>query len=149
MADFSEEILDFLKKNVLAVVSTVSSNNEPEAATVLYMIDDDLNFYFITRRDTRKVENLAINKNIAIVVGTELSPITIQANGEAELLDKKELPEFIGKLSKRKNVEELYYGPFLNIPGIDFAVFKVKLKWLRGLCLNSETKKEEFFQIIS
>jgi len=149
MADTKQQILDFLKTNALAVAATVSPKNEPQAATVIYMADDDFNFYFVTRRHTRKVENLESNKNVALVVGTQAAPITIQANGEAELLNEKnELGQFIQKLSEKKNLEEMYYGPFLNLPGLDFVVFKVKPKWMRALYLNTETQKEEFYQLV-
>ena len=70
--------LKFLKEKQLAVVSTVSAEGKPESATVLYFIDDDFNFYFITRRNTRKFGNLqSTNNNVAIVVGTELAPVTV------------------------------------------------------------------------
>ena len=73
-----QEILKFLKEKELAVVSTVSAASKPESATVIYFIDDELNFYFVTRRNTRKFENLQLNNNVAIVVGTELMPVTVQ-----------------------------------------------------------------------
>ena len=65
-----QEVLKFLKEKELAVVSTVSAAGKPEAATVIYFIDDDFSFYFITRRNTRKFENLQLNNNVALVVGT-------------------------------------------------------------------------------
>ncbi len=43
--EIKEEVLRFLKSSNLAVISTVSKSNIPQAALILCMIDDNLNFY--------------------------------------------------------------------------------------------------------
>lgn len=148
-SSIKRQALEFLKNKEIAVISTVSENNEPTAATILFSVDDDFNFYFITRRQTRKFKNLQINKNIAIVVGTELEPGTIQIQGEAQLLKENEAEKFIKEMTKnKKDLLDLYSGPFLSISGIDFAIFKVKINWMRYLKLDLEEMKEEYHQII-
>ncbi len=102
---------------------------------------------FVTRRHTRKFENLMENKNVAIVVGTVPAATTVQINGVAELMGA-EGEEFLKKLTENPDLKEFYYGPFLGISGIDFAVFKVKINWLRYLYLDTETMREEYYQII-
>ena len=147
--ELKKQALEFLKNKEVAVISTLSENNEPSVATILFSVDDDFNFYFITRRQTRKFKNLQINKTIAIVVGTELEPGTIQMQGEVQLLKGNEVENFIGEMSKnKKDLLNLYSGPFLSISGIDFAIFKVKINWMRYLRLDLEEMKEEYHQII-
>ncbi len=139
----------FLNEKEVAVISTISENNEPTAATILFSIDDDFNFYFITRRQTRKFKNLQINKSVAIVVGTELEPGTIQMQGEAQLLEGNEAENFFKEISEnKKDLLKLYYGPYLLVPGLDFAIFKVKINWMRHLRLDLEKMIEEYHQII-
>ena len=139
----------FLNEKEVAVISTISENNEPTAATILFSIDDDFNFYFITRRQTRKFKNIQTNKNEAIVVGTELEPGTIQMQGEAQLLEGNEAEKFFKEISKnKKDLLKLYYGPYLLVPGLDFAIFKVKINWMRHLRLDLEKMIEEYHQII-
>ena len=87
------------------------------------------------------------NKNVAIVVGTVPAATTAQINGVAELMGA-EGEEFLKKLTENPGLKEFYYGPFLGISGIDFAVFKVKINWLRYLYLDTETMREEYYQII-
>ncbi len=143
-----QEVLKFLKEKQLAVVSTASSAGKPEAATVIYFIDDDFNFYFVTRRNTRKFENLQSNSNVAIVVGTELLPVTVQIEGTAELVSGEDGELLMAEIIKRPQIQSLYFGPFLELKGIDFAAFKVKINWLRWLSVDPETGREDYSQII-
>lgn len=142
-----EEAIGFLKFHKLAVVSTISKEGMPESATVMFFVDEDLNLYFLTHQSTRKFRNLKDNKNIGIVVGTELAPGTIQIQGEAQWLENEGL-DFVEKMSVDKELKELYYGPFLALEGKDFAVFKVKINWMRYLHLDLATNKENYYQII-
>ena len=142
-----EEVRGFLKAHKLATISTVSPEGIPVAAIVMFFFDEEFNFYFITRRSTRKFNNLQANKNVAFVVGTELAPGTVQANGIAEFLPDEGL-DFVDKIGMGTEMHDLYYGPFLQLAGKDFAVFKVKINWLRYLHLDLATGKENYYQII-
>lgn len=143
-----QEVLKFLKEKALAVVSTISIEGKPEAATVIYFIDDDFEFYFITRRNTRKFKNLQSNNNVALVVGTELMPVTVQIEGAAELITDEKGDVLVAEIAKRPQIQSLYFGPFLELKGVDFAAFKVKINWLRWLSVDPETGKENYSQII-
>lgn len=142
-----ESCLGFLRAHKLAVVSTISEGGIPTAATVMFFIDESWNIYFITRQNTRKFKNLMKNENVAMVVGTELAPGTVQINGVAKWLEGEGL-DFVEKITLDQDLKNLYYGPFLNLEGKDFAVFKVEVSWLRYLYLNLKTQKEDYYQII-
>lgn len=142
-----QEALDFLKRHTVAVVATITGDNMPNAATVLYRIDDDLNFYFITRRQTRKYENLMANRKIAIVVGTGDGPGTIQAEGEARPMEEG-LEKFFEGIKKNDGLEKAYYGQFLELPGLDLVVFRARISWMRYLHLNADTQTEEYYRIV-
>lgn len=151
-------VLKFLKEKDLSVISTVSPTGKPESATVIYFIDDDLNFYFVTRHNTRKFRNLQSNKNVAIVVGVELKPVTVQIEGTAELVsDEKGKSLLMAEIIKRPQIKSLYFGPFLELDKDpvfkldkdgDFAGYKVKINWLRWLSIDPETGREEYLQVI-
>ncbi len=143
-----KEALKFAQGGKLAVISTVASNGVPESATILYSIDNDFNFYFITRNDSRKASNLATNKNVSIVIGTDLGPSTLQMNGVADPLSVEGQKDFIDKLTKNEDLSTLYYGPFLNILGVNFTLYKVRINWARWLTLDMARIKEVYYQII-
>jgi uncharacterized pyridoxamine 5'-phosphate oxidase family protein len=139
---------EFLSKNILCVISTVTSDCKPEAAVSVYMTDENFNFYFITRESTRKFANLKKNHNVAIVVGLEPAPFTVQAEGEATYVSGEARDIFMREFAKRRDLQALYTGPFLNMPGLDFAIFKVDIKWLRYMELDTATQKESYYQLI-
>lgn len=84
ISESKEHILDFLKQNTTAVLATASKDGEPHAATIYYMIDDDLNFYFITKRDTTKSQNLKSGGRAALAIYEEGTQTTVQAVGKVE-----------------------------------------------------------------
>ncbi len=143
-----QEALKFLKEKVLAVVSTVSPTGKLESATVMYFVDDEFNFYFVTRLNTRKSDNLRTNSNIAVVVGTELAPVTVQIEGTAELINNEGGKILMDEIAKRPQIQGLYFGPFLRLEGVNFGAYKVKINWLRWLSIDPETGEENYSQII-
>lgn len=82
LAEIKKEALDFLKSQKVAVIAT-AFNGEPYAATMYYSVDDDFNFYFLTRSDTSKFLNNLDNSRTAIVIGFGPKHITVQACGSA------------------------------------------------------------------
>ncbi len=146
-ADMQVQIVNFLRNHDLAVVATVSDHKIPEAATVGYYFDDDFNFYFLTRKESRKAQNLARNPNVAAVVGTTAGPNSVQLEGKAEVLQSGS-EEYKKLLVKFAAIKVLYYGPFLKMAGIDFVIVKVEINWLRWLDINEMTDREEFYQLL-
>ena len=141
-----EEAKKFLQNNYLASVATLSPDGEPQVAIVLYCLDDEFNFYFATRKHTRKSVNLENNGKIGIAVGGDHSPATAQMQGRAET-SQEHLSEFTKRLEERSDIKNYYCDSFLKIPGLDLQVFRVKMSWLRYMRLNPETGREEYLQI--
>ena len=75
-------------------------------------------------------------------------PITVQIEGTAELITGEKGEALVTEIAKRPQIQSLYFGPFLELKGIDFAAFKVKINWLRWLSIDPETGKEDYSQII-
>lgn len=142
-----QEALDFLKQHIIAVVATTDEDHQPNAATVLYHIDDNMNLFFMTRKQTRKYKNIKRNGRIAVVVGMGDGQGTIQAEGEAEVLENG-LEAFFAEVQRNKALKDLYYGPFLMLPGADLAVVRMRMDWMRYLHVNTDTQAEEYYRII-
>ena len=77
------ELLEFLRRHKLGVLSTVSPSGEPEAAVVGVAFTDDLEIVFDTLETTRKAVNLRRSPKIAFVVGWN-QEITAQIEGVAD-----------------------------------------------------------------
>lgn len=145
MDHYVEQTREFLQRCILAEVSTISPTGEPEVATVLYFVDPDFNFYFLTRRHTRKFNNLASNNKIGMVITSAETHETVQVQGETDLA-LENMDVFVVEIAKRSELMEMYYGPFLKLNGLDFSVIKVKPYWLRYL--NFKEGVEAYRQIL-
>lgn len=78
-----ENLLDFLKQNTVGVLATASNLGKPHAATVYVTFDQELNIYFVTRKETRKSRNLHDNTQAALAIYNAASQTTLQAEGTA------------------------------------------------------------------
>ena len=67
------EAYEFLKTIPLAVFGTVSNENTPHLTTLFYIVDKDLNFYFISRSQTAKIDNIKRGSKVSIVVSDRRS----------------------------------------------------------------------------
>ncbi len=142
---YKEQAKKFLQSNFLAEIATVTPGGEPQVATIFYVMDDDFNFYFVTRRSSRKYANLANNNKVGMVVTSEKGPETVQIQGEVDS-SFKDIYKFIAILGTKVDLFNLYYGPFLKLTGLDFQVFKVTVHWLR--LLNLQEGADVYHQII-
>jgi general stress protein 26 len=152
MSDISihSQLIEYLRNQTIAVVSTVSPEGKPMSATVYFIVDNDFTFYFITKTFSRKHKNLEQNPNISMVVGTENKPVTVQMEGSAERIVDKDIfkerfDNFVDLLSKNN-----YVGPIFQLSEEDneLVIYKVKPNWLRWLDLRGEKSNGGFVQII-
>lgn len=137
-----KDALEFIKSHPECVLATVSAEGKPEAATLLFAMDDDFTFYFGTDKKYRKYQNILKNKNAAVVVGvSSKEPKSAQIEGEIEIL--KSAPD-ITKARKIFEERNPAMKPFLDLP---LVFLRLKPKWLRFL---DETKGgvDNFEQII-
>jgi general stress protein 26 len=86
------KILEFLKTHQDGVVSTVSPEGHPEAATVGFSETEDLEIIFGTNRSSRKYRNIQHNPRVAVVIGFS-GDITVQYEGVARELAEPELSQ--------------------------------------------------------
>jgi PPOX class probable F420-dependent enzyme len=131
------ELLEFLRRHKLGVLSTVTPSGEPEAAVVGVAFTDDLEIVFDTLETTRKAVNLRRSPKIAFVVGWD-QEITVQIEGVADAPQGAEL----------ERLKEAY---FLVYPdgrerqlweGITY--FRVRLHWARYSDFNTGGNIVEF-----
>lgn len=134
---------DFLLGNEYAVVAS-SNANMPSAAVVMYIMDDGWNIYFFTRKNTTKHKNLALNNNIALVVGAGPDSVTAQIAGVARELSTQEADEWMDEfLIKREG----YYATFLKLQGSDFIGYAVKPTEIHWLKIDANEESEDLAKI--
>lgn len=123
-------ILDFIKKQKIAVISTVG-DNKPESAVLEFGETDKLELVFDTFITSRKYKNLQINQHVSFVIGWD-EDITVQYEGIAEELIGKKGTKF-KQAYWEKNPQAKRWESNKNI-----AYFRVTPKWIRYSDLNKD-----------
>ena len=131
-----EQVKKFVESHAIASISTISPENIPYSAIVYVVVDDELNFYFITRNGSRKIEYIDNNNNASLTIYDQTNPFTIQAQGN---IHKVENPETFLNLfikiaeSSAKEIGGFHWPPpvtkFDN--NMDISMFKFVPSWLR------------------
>jgi nitroimidazol reductase NimA-like FMN-containing flavoprotein (pyridoxamine 5'-phosphate oxidase superfamily) len=135
-------------------VSTVSSDNTPYGSAVFFTVDSDFNFYFFTKDDSAKFNNMGGYNQVAIVVYNEAEPQIIQAKGEAILVDAQtpKASEVSAELFRKAVASSPWYQPpITKMTGGEVSMVKIKTTWLRYADFRKTTSHRGealFYQII-
>lgn len=133
------EELSFLGQP-LGVISTVNVEGRPESSSIYYVYDEALNFYFITRAESRKYINIKNNPYVSFVVTKEHPPHTLQVEGVAShVTDPHEEDEHFTRLIALAS-ERLSMPPVSQISGGEMLFMKIETMWAR--IGNFEVMKE-------
>jgi uncharacterized pyridoxamine 5'-phosphate oxidase family protein len=92
-----EKVTEFLKDHHMAILSTVSENGKPWGSAIIFALDEDMNFFFMTRADTFKYKNIEANPNVAFTVADEERQITVQASGKVTRVDADDYMDVVFK----------------------------------------------------
>ena|SRR2546429_8691246 len=126
-----QQILDFIKKHDLMVISSANEKSEPEAAVVGFGENDTFELIFGTSNLSRKYKNLVSNSKVAVVIGWDEGK-TVQYEGLARELVGEECEAF-KKIYFAKNPDAKKYE---NEP--DEVYFKIAPRWLRYTDLTQD-----------
>ncbi len=122
-------IIDFLNNHRKAVFSILDENHLPTTSLMLYVIDDDMNVFFGTRRAFSKYQHLKDNPVVSLSVIEEvLDPLkVVDLRGEVEELSVDDCNN-VHTWFKTKNDSKYY------VEGAeDFTMFKLTPHFVRWL----------------
>lgn len=120
------EAMAFLRSHRWAVVSTVTAEGRPEAAIVGVAVTPEGELVFDTLGTSRKVANLAVNPEVALVIGgMDGTPRTVQLEGPADFPTGADL----------ERLKRAYFLTFTDGPvreaWPDIRYVRVRPRWLR------------------
>lgn len=142
MSDNRANAVDFLTKNHVGVLATSSKEGEPHAATIYFIIDSDLNFFFITRKNTEKSKNLDQNPRASIAAYDAKTQTTVQVRGEVSLDDDPQnfMNVFAQILRISMDLSEGATPPVSKLKDGEYKLYKLTPKSLR---MAEYTKPEQ------
>lgn len=134
----NQEVFNFLNANPIAVLSTVNLEGDPHATTIYFKIDEEFNCYFLSKKDTAKIQNIKNNKNVVLVVFEPTKQINVQIYAKAVEVTNEESSGSIFKqilevtrqtsISEVPPVSKLFAGHYVAyklVPKkIDYSVYQ-------------------------
>src|SRR3989344_8163518 len=130
-----ETLVAYLNNLNIGVLSTIRPNGTPYSAVVYFVVDHSLNFYFLTKSDTKKSDNLQKNNNASFTTIDLTSMITVQSTGTVEKVTDPEQHTFmiksIGEANARKNNPQ-WPPPISKLDSTgNNVIYKYKPNWIR------------------
>jgi general stress protein 26 len=122
------EVLSFLNDHAVAVLATISNSQAPIASAMYFTVDDNFNFFFLTKSTTRKSIHMQENGKVAIVVVAHNSPISVQVEGIAHIVsDPMEHREALNQIAERsaRQGKKFWPPPVSQLQDGEMIIFKV------------------------
>ncbi len=126
-------VIDFLNKHRKAVFATIDDEGRPATSLLLYVIDDEMNVYFGTRKSFAKYEQIKKHPVVSLSVIEEvLDPLKVaDLRGTVTEVPAEELDK-THAFFKSKNDSKYY------VEGADdFVMFKLTPDFVRWLDATS------------
>lgn len=118
---------EFLKNNSHGVLSTVSEDGKPWGSSIYFATDEDLNFFFITRVNTHKYQNIAKNHNVSLVISDNETQKTVQVAGKVSKVPAKDIVSVVMKklAHVKPKSDNKWVPPIVKVNGGDYMVLKI------------------------
>src|SRR4051812_4337326 len=102
----------FLKKHPMGILSTAGGPASGWGAAVYYLVDDDLNVYFVVRTGTTKYKNIVEQPYAALTVADSEHQITVQLSRAVERMPiNKYMDIFFDKFAAMRPQGDYQWAP--------------------------------------
>jgi general stress protein 26 len=131
--ELRQTVYDFLKRHRKAVFATVDADGAPHTSLMLYVVDEDLNIYFGTRKAFNKYHQLCARPKMSLsVIEETIDPLqVVDVHGEAVEVPAEEKMERFAFF--KENNPSIYYVEDAE----DYVMFKIKPSGIRWLDATS------------
>lgn len=114
-------------------LATASKDAKPHAAIVNYVVDNQWNFYFLSRAKTQKTANILVNQEASFVIGFDL-PISIQGWGKAvKVMDNNERERAFALLEEKAAQHDNFWPLPLKVDRFNDVLVRIEPRRLRAL----------------
>lgn len=131
----NQKLLDFLRGHLVASLATIRPDGRAHASTIYYAIDENLNFFFVTKEGTNKHTNIERNAAVALAISDETTLDTVQIEGAARRAAGKEFLSAIDTLTQKvvRNHRQWDKIPASLIKSGQFAFYVIEPSWIRWM----------------
>ena len=125
--ELRHKIYEFLKQHPVGVLATIDASGNPNASTVYFGVDDQLNVMFTTKRGTNKHANITQHNSVMLAVYDAAKQSTVQASGKAvEVTDAQEsLDVFRNTVQAAQKTGEDTVPPIAKLSAGPYVAYKI------------------------
>ncbi len=98
MSDLKEKILQKMNEHVLASFATITEDGKPWTRYVVVKADDQMNIWFATFKNSRKIHQIDKNPEVHLVLGVtdpQTAVSWLQVQGHAEIFEDAKTKKII------------------------------------------------------
>lgn len=131
--DRQKRIHNFLSQNPVGVLSTVTPDGDPHGTVIYYTVDEHFSFFFLTKSETRKYDNLKRNGQVMLTVFESQSQSTVQIAGHAtEVGDAYTVNAIAGTiLATSMKTSEAGLPPISKLQAGSYVAFQIEPATIR------------------
>lgn len=110
----------------MGILSTVSEDGKPWGSAIIFAVDEDLNFFFMTRSGTLKFKNIAKNPHAALTIADEEQQTTLQAAGNISRVAAKDYIDIVFKklASVKPRGDFQWIPPVIKVHNGDYMILQ-------------------------
>jgi len=110
-----QKVHTFLRQHPMGILSTIAANGTPWGSAIYYVADENFNFYFVTRAETFKYQNLDKIPLAALTVADSESQTTVQLTGKITKVPVQQYMDvFFDKFAKIRPKDDYSWAPPLE-----------------------------------
>ncbi len=137
-----QKVEAFLREHFVMELAT-SYKDKPSVSPVVYIVDDDLQFYFVTYADSVKAQKLQKNPYCSFTIW-ESQQMSIQADGTAQVItDVQKIEWVMDAFADAATKDPHFWAPIFRIKKRSYQVFKITPTWMRSLDLSQSTVRQQ------
>lgn len=87
-AESKQKIYEFLNTHPVGVLSTADEDGNPHASVIYFSISEEFAITFVTRKRTRKYQNLQQDPRAMLVVFDSAGQVTVQISGVVQMIEE-------------------------------------------------------------
>lgn len=146
-----QHITQFLSQHTVGVLATADATGKPHAATVYVAHDQQLNLYFITKRETQKSWDLTANPWGAIAIYDADTQTTVQARGAvSEVQDTTQTEWVFTEIWRIAQRTSSNIPPTVRMSAGGYVVYRLSAPTLRMATFNrpDPAQYETIFEVV-
>lgn len=152
LSERQRRIYKFLKDNPVGVLATVNPDNEPHAVVIYFAVGKDFNIFFLTKKGTKKYDNIVKNNHSVLVVYNESEQTAAQVFGVAEEIKSNvEINKIAAQVIKiNRSASDSFALPIARLKAGVYAALKIIPKQIRIACYDqsANTNCDQIFDSI-